>query len=185
MTSTLSAKEQYLLGLVDAIVKMEPTPFPFLCTATMVEYLMKISGYGDKYAKFVSDNFPSSYKDFQYNNGKKDLPEQMYFILRNGLVHTFSLFPDRKGKSDGGRERAILITHRSSNDGQHLDNITKTSKGFCGDAALFVLEDFCYDISSVIRNIFAEAETNHKTKHKINKNWERSPPAAWLGDAIP
>lgn len=188
MASTLSEKEQYLLGLVDAIVRMEQTPFPFLCAATMVEYLIKISGYNaeskDIYSDFIKEYFPLSYKQFNYESGKTDLPEQMYYILRNGLVHRFSLFPDSKGTSNGARNRAILITHRSSNEGPHLAKIKKTSEGHCVDAALFVLEDFCYDISSVIRKIFLEASKNTQKEFNINQNWEKSPPVKWLGYPI-
>jgi hypothetical protein len=190
MAATLFDKEKYLLSLVDAIVRMKRTPFPFLCAATMVEYLIKISGYhnADAYARFICDHFPVGYKDFQYdhNEGQRDLPQQMWYILRNGLVHSFSLFPDKKGQKAGARERSILITHRSAQEGRHLDHVRKISGGTAPvDAALFVLEDFCHDISGVIHKIFSDAAIDPSKEKEIHDNWGRSPPATWLGEVEP
>jgi hypothetical protein len=184
MASTLFDKEKHLLSLVDAIVRMEQTPFPFLCAATMIEYLIRISGYGDNYINFICDHLPGGYQNFQYHHtgGERDLPQQMWYILRNGLVHTFSLFPDKTGQNAGARERSILITHRSAGDGPHLSHVKKISGGIDADAALFVLEDFCEDISGVIRKVFSDAAGDPRKAKKIHDNWERSPPAAWLGE---
>lgn len=164
---------------------MEQTPFPFLCAATMVEYLIQISGYGNNYDTFVCDYFPNSYAQFRYDGGQQDLPKQMRYILRNGLVHTFSLFPDARGLREGARKRSIVITHRTSNEGPHLHNVRTISGGITVDAALFVLEDFCHDIAGVTRKVFADATGDPRKAHKISENWERSPPAAWIGAVQP
>jgi hypothetical protein len=179
--NALADKKNHLLSLVGAIERMEHTPFPFLCAATMVEYLIQISGYGSNYDNFICDHFPASYVNFRYVGGQDDLPKQMRYILRNGLVHTFSLFPDAIGQRKGARNRSILITHRAANEGSHLSNVRKISCGMAVDAALFVLEDFCNDIAEVIRKIFTEAATDPRKAQKINDRWIRSPPATWIG----
>jgi hypothetical protein len=187
----------------------------------MVEYISNISGYGGNYINFVSTYFPEEYRDFSYKDGKKDLPDQMYSLLRNGLVHNFSFLPrvppmgKAKCSNQGckffalvkvslvkkmgpphcpnhgvmemepsppqGRERSILITHRSEREGHHLKPVTVDPNGKEADAALFVLEDFCYDLAGVIRKVFAEAEGDTKKKNKITRNWEKYPPVDWLG----
>lgn len=76
----------------------------FLCLASLIDYLSKLA-YGTdladwkRYIEFINEFFPSGYKRFQYRIGKKDLPEQMYYVLRNGMVHSFSLIPDEKGRN--------------------------------------------------------------------------------------
>ncbi len=68
--NTLANKECYLLSLVRAIEGMEHTPFPFLCAATMVEYLIQISGYGNNYDNFICDHFPPAMWTFDMRAGK-------------------------------------------------------------------------------------------------------------------
>lgn len=169
-------KKNYFISLVNSISRMEQTPLPFLCASTMIEYLKNMSGYNDKYIDFIKDFFPKKNKDFRYSTGKQDLPEQMYYILRCGLVHSFTLFPDENGLKKGARHRSILITHRSSCDGDHLKLIRKIGNNQY-DSALFVLEDFCCDIIEVIQNLFSDS----KRESAINKFWDQTPPISWLG----
>ena len=91
--SNLVDKKDHLLGLVDSIARMEHTPFPFLCAATMVEFISNLSGHGNSYDSFVCTYLPEQYRNFEYRAGEKDLPKQMSYLLRNGLVHNFSLVP--------------------------------------------------------------------------------------------
>jgi len=215
----LLGMKDHLLGLVDSIVRMEHTPFPFLCAASMIDNLVNITGYRNNYSGFVRKFFPEEYKEFTYKNKKTDLPEQMEYVLRNGLVHNFSLVPRRTPRimakclttgcgytalvfpSDVadkggpphcpmghgpmtvgttpsiGRARSILITHRSEREGPHLRHITRLPDGKKADAALFVLEDFCYDLAGVIRAIFDEAEADRGIQDKLSSY----PIAQWLG----
>ncbi|MDA8051228.1 MAG: hypothetical protein M0002_14710 [Rhodospirillales bacterium] len=183
IAADLWKKRDCLLGLVEAIQKMEPTPLPFLCAAAMIEYLSKLAGGGD-YVAFIKDKFPPRYRNFQYGSRCADLPEQMKQIMRNGLVHNFSLFPDR---NKGGRKRSIVLTHRGNQEGPHLKLVSRLDcKDEAGgekiDAALFVLEDFCDDIKCVIKKI-VDAAANERLREKIESRWKEFPPVAWLGKA--
>src|SRR5689334_12604309 len=75
------------------------SPWCFLCLSALIDYL-SIAAYPnkkkqrDRYVAFIENFFPAKYKNFKYKNGQTDLPDQMYYVLRNGLVHSFSLVPD-------------------------------------------------------------------------------------------
>ena len=47
------------------------------------------------------------YVDFKFKNGKSDLPDQMYYVLRNGLVHTFTL----KFNNNGNGRTNSIVSH--------------------------------------------------------------------------
>ena len=71
------------------------TPWVFLCGSAMIDYLSRLAAGkdngGEGFKKFIRDYMPSSYCDFEYRSGDKDLPEQVFHILRCGIVHSFSL----------------------------------------------------------------------------------------------
>lgn len=61
----------------------------------MIDNLVNMTGYRHNYSGFVRKFLPEKYRTFPYKNGKTDLPEQMEYVLRNGLVYNFSLVPRR------------------------------------------------------------------------------------------
>jgi len=160
----------------------------------MIDYLAglhqgKKAGKAD-YIAFIREYFPKAYSDFEYNtahrkpgtglkrkNGtrtkreltRKDLPEQMYYILRCGLVHRFSLVPSPAELENGGRERSITIHSRddSQRDGKkHLDNFSQPP--FVQDSAYFVDEDLLDDIIGVTKALFADKKNHPKIRRMLN-----------------
>ncbi len=71
----------------------------FVCGAVMIDYLTQMTTAQSgrvAYINFVNNYFKEinlKYKEFQYANGRRDLPTQMYVILRCGIVHKFSFVP--------------------------------------------------------------------------------------------
>lgn len=97
----LKEVENYFSERCDEIISLSKRgdPWVFLCTSAMIDYLTNmVSGHSTrlKYIKFIEEYFSQVnylYKDFQFQNGLKDLPTQMYIILRCGIVHSFSFVP--------------------------------------------------------------------------------------------
>jgi hypothetical protein len=174
------AKALFLDRLGD-LVDMKATPWPFLCACALVEYLTKMVNGGksdpEKYEKFVREYLGSvdvdeRYKTFTFANGKTDLPEQMYHVLRCGIVHSFSLVADKQAESRGGRSRSIVIAH----GGQHLKAYSK-----CGlDAVLLVLGNFVSDLKKVIEKLFSDAKTKPGLKQSIERHLCDYPPIVAL-----
>jgi hypothetical protein len=185
MTNGLDEKKKYLIGLVDAIINMQETPFPFLCVAAMIEYISKLAQYGEDTVEFIKHEFPPKYRNFKYQNGQADLAYQMKSVLRDGLIHNFSFTP-AKSNGSAARRRSILITHRSNKDGEHLTNVSAIDgqhivDGEEVDAALLVLEDFCEDVKKAIEKTFNKAQTDDRKRKQLEARWKKFPPINWLG----
>lgn len=157
----------------------------FLMCSVFIEYLVKLvsdkevtdkDDYKDFIRNYLSLINPL-YRDFKYANGKRDLPDQMYHVLRCGIVHGFSLIADKTARKKGGRDRSILIGHKSGG-GTHLDPINR--KGF--DSVFFCAEDFANDIEKVIDLVFQMAKENNILRDQII-NWVKIyPPISFLGE---
>lgn len=157
-------------------------PWVFLTASAFIEYLAKLvrgyNGGSSGYMNFIRIWMPEKYRNFTYINQKKDLPEQMYYILRCGIVHSFSFIPDNQSKERGGRDRAIVLTHRKNNDGLHLINYRGNNGNY--DSALFVAEDFVNDIIDTLEEVFNKAKTDKGLKNNIIQWVERHPPIAGI-----
>ena len=155
-------------------------PWIFLCASAFLEYLTKMvynkkSFNGNDYKNFIKDylsKINQNYRLFRFKNGSQDLPEQMFHVLRCGIVHNFSLIPDHLSKSKGGRERSIALAHRSSGY-VHLQNYKSAE---ISDACILIAEQFIEDIKNVINYIFKKAKTDKDLKMNI-KSWiNKCPP---------
>jgi hypothetical protein len=111
------------------------------------------------------------YKSFQYLSGKADLPEQMYHVLRCGIVHSFSLVPDQGARDKGGRDRSIVLSH----NGRHL---SQWSKQKAPDACCLNAEEFIDDIESAMLQLFSTAKGNRQIAQNIEDWTKRHPPIA-------
>jgi hypothetical protein len=105
------------------------------------------------YKNFIRDflsQINSQYRDFIYTiGGKQDLPEQMYHILRCGIIHSNSLVPDTISLKNNGRTRSVLLGQRRNG----VKDFTKYDQnGF--DAVIFTVEDFAEDLEKVLERIF-------------------------------
>lgn len=150
------------------------SPWGFLCVASFVDFLAKLSTNADQkspgYKQFFSQWFPSSYVNFTYANGQQDLPEQFYHVLRCGISHSFSFYPDALSISKGGRVRSVLITHDGQDDDgtvySHLANYTKN--GF--DSAILIGGTLCNDLGTVIQNMFVDSTVQANAEQWVIKH---------------
>ncbi len=185
--------EGYLVTHLEALRHQRGNIWIFLGLATTIDYLAglergKRAGRAG-YIAFIRNYFPKEYSDFEYDSAhrkpgtgilkkgvrskrqitRKDLPEQMYYIFRCGLVHCFSLVPSPSEIDNGGRERSITLHSRvdAARDGRnHLDNFKLTPHVL--DSAYFIDEDLLDDVIGVVRKLFAD-QKKHKNIAKMLK----------------
>ena len=164
-------------------------PWIFVCASAFIDYLAKIVSGADRgrtgYKDFIKDylsRINSNYKNFTYNDGKKDLPDQMYHVLRCGILHSFSFIPDSRSRRSGGRDRSIVLCHSDERDRKGWRHLMFfPPSGYTGptivtDAALFVAEDFIDDLEKVVNLIFADASTNATLSVNIETWTSNHPP---------
>ncbi len=180
----LAEIESYLYARAAEIKAMvqDGTPWIFLCAASFLDLLTRLANGGrggrTQYKSFIRtylSRVNPLYIDFQYASGERDLPEQMYHVLRCGIVHAFSLVPDEKSRDEGGRSRSIVLSHRANNDGPHL-SVFKRIAPRPFDAALFNAEDFADDIERVIHLLFHEARSKPELAEHIIAAYLQLPP---------
>jgi hypothetical protein len=179
---TLSEAEKYFTAMIPGLGKMccDGSPWVFLCGTTIIEYLSKLAyGPGGRanFIKFIKEYMPPSYNEFQYTSGQPDLPEQMYHVLRCGIVHNFSLVPDKRGNENGGRDRSIALSH-DTRDG-HIRSV-KTKRA--ADACCLNAFEFVTDLASAMRKLFESAKGNAKLRNAITNWLKQCPPIA--GDSL-
>lgn len=152
-------------------VSQDGSPTGFLCLAAFVDFLAKLAAGKDEkskgYKDLITTFFPDAYKNFVYNSGDKDLPTQFYSVLRCGILHGFSLYPDRPNRN-GSKVRTIVISH-DGKDGRkpykHLSNYAE--KGF--DAALLIADKLCDDMSSAIQKMFTYTSVQANAEQWVKK----------------
>lgn len=160
------------------------SPWCFLCLCALIDYLANAADYPatknqkqrDRYVPFIESYFPAKYRNFKYKNGRKELPDQMYYVLRNGVVHSFSLLPDQRGRSHGGRDRSIVLAHRANSDAPHLSSHTSRD---APDASLFIAEDFLEDTKKAAYKLLHQAKKGSALEQSILKRFSDHPPIAW------
>lgn len=152
-------------------------PWIFLCASAFIEYLAKMAHGGpigaEGYKKFLRTQFFTvcpQYASFKYTHRKADLADQMYHVLRCGIIHSFSLFADNTARKYGGQDRSILLGHRESDRRSHLSNIVNRHRKPKLDAALFIAEDFVEDIAKVTDHLFAESRRRTTAGRDLRKN---------------
>jgi hypothetical protein len=158
-------------------------PWIFLCASSFIEYLAKMA-YGEpcgakQYKEFLRTQFfvaCPEYASFKYASGNLDLADQMYHVLRCGVVHSFSLFADARGLQNGGRNRSIVLGHRRRGR-SHLYHVVHRKPQL--DAALFIAQDFVEDIARVTNHLFAESRKRTPQGRDLRKkiqNWVAAHP---------
>lgn len=185
---TLTKTETYFKNRVGELrsLAQRGDPWVFLCTASFLEYLAKIelgkTTSSTDYKNFLRNTFFKvcpAYAGFRYRSGNRDLAEQMYHVLRCGIVHSFSLFADPSAKAKhGGRDRSILLAHRSSGQ-RHLANYVNRRTKPKVDAAVFIAEDFVDDVGRVTEFLFAQARKRSNAGARLRNNiqtWVKTHP---------
>jgi len=163
----------------------DKSPWIFLCLSTIVDYLSlatytKTDKQYVRYPKFIEHYFPTTYKEFEYQSGKRDLPQQMYYILRCGLVHSFSLVPDYPATEKRvGRKRSTVLNHRSNAEGQRHLSRCSLPEAEAPDAARFVAEDFLHDTKEATTMLLGAAKNNRDLEKNILKQFTMHPPIIW------
>lgn len=165
-------------------------PWVFLCTSSFLEYLAKLVNgretgaleYKDFLRTYMFAVCPA-YVSFKYASGHSDLADQMYHVLRCGIVHGFSLLPDSRGKAKGGRDRSIILAHRKSGR-RHLSLVVSRGRKRHIDAAVFVAEDFVEDVRKLVDHIFSQSRRRNSTGAQLRSRmriwWESHPPIGVL-----
>jgi hypothetical protein len=185
---TLTKTETYFKNRVGELraLAQRGDPWVFLCASSFLEYLAKIelgkTTTSTDYKNFLTNylfKVCPAYGAFRFHSGAQDLAEQMYHVLRCGVVHSFSLFADPAAKTKhGGRDRSILLAHRGSGQ-HHLANYVKQRTKPQVDAAVFVAEDFVDDVGKVTEFLFAQARKRNMTGKRLRNNiqtWVKSYP---------
>jgi hypothetical protein len=179
---TLDEGRKHFTDMLENLEKMDASPWPFLCASAMLEYLSKLSisaqSNAQQYIRFIEDYMPHTYKDYQFQCEARDLPYQMYYVLRCGLVHSFSLVPDTSFKSAStGRKGSIVIFHKGKQLKQfsyaHLTQFPNTTNS---DAVLFLFDEFLADIKSAMEQVFTRAKEDVALSQRIEKFLKDNPP---------
>ena len=134
-------------------------------------------GYTTFIRQFMAPHRPG-YQEYIYHNGNNDLPDQMYFILRCGLVHNFSFIPDQDSIRKGGRSRSIVLCHQKEANAEGWYHLMPCSTEKIKDGVLLIAEDFIEDISKAIERIFKKAENDHGLKSRMGSWIKKHPPLA-------
>ncbi len=184
----LNVAKQYMINEAGYLLNLQGTPWAFVGAAAMIDYCARLQngGHTDKwqYIAFIRKYFPADYRDFEYrrnhrrryktaagsiakSNTKKDLPEQMYYILRCGLVHAYSLVPSETERKNGGRKRSITLIHRADQIQDHLTNFEL--RPHVTDAAYFVAEDLIADLQTAIRALFNDRTVRENIRNALLK----------------
>lgn len=160
----------YIMNHCKALLKTaeQSDPWVFVCAALMIEYLAKMTGHEKSYSSFISSYLAKvdcRYRDFKYSKANQNLPEQMYFVLRNGLIHSFTLKPNR---INSGKMNSILLSHTDEHFSHRTDNNL--------DACVFNAYSLVNDLCTVIDNIYESALTDTDLNAKIKIFWQQNPP---------
>ena len=177
--------ERYLLTQFDQLdhICKSPSPWIFLCLSAFIDYLSNLSEPQQstdklRYTNFIRKWYPARYGNFKYRSGMKDLPEQIYTILRSGLVHSFSLTPNPKSSSTTGRRRSFYLGHRQTEQRKHLSRFFDKSRGI--DAAVFIAEDFLEDTKAAALKIIRRAKRDRYLRQRIISVLHSQPSVAGL-----
>ena len=153
-----------------AIIKGDP--WVFLCGSVTIEYIAKSCYKKNCYTKFVKEymsKVDERYINFKYKNGKTDLPDQMYYVLRNGLVHAFTMKPLNEKQQHKGRTNSIVLSHNHP-------HLTPDITGPTRDSCVFEASQFISDIGRAIDLVFEEAKTNKQLQIKMKNRFAKFPP---------
>jgi hypothetical protein len=168
-----------LVGHIAALKTMclDGTPWVFLCAAVVIECLSKLAAGKDLKAagfkSFIRDYMPVGYRNFKYQSGKTDLPDQLYYVLRCGIVHNFSMVPGTTEVKNGARIRSVVMSH----DEVHLSRYTGAS---APDACCLRADGFVADIETATNKLFSDAEDGSSTGDQLAENIEE-----WLHQRPP
>jgi hypothetical protein len=156
-------------------------PIVFVAASAFIEYLSKLfygRGGPTEYKKFVRLHLSkanSRYRTFAYRfadgSMRRDLPLQLYHVLRCGIIHSYSLVPDDVALQKGGRDRSVVLAHRAS-------GLVHLSQWFHDDqpTCVLVAEDFVADIEATVRYMFRRAQVSKALAKRMGRWMKKHPP---------
>ncbi|HEX7287664.1 MAG TPA: hypothetical protein VF532_15860 [Candidatus Angelobacter sp.] len=173
--------EQYFKNRIQELkqIATRGDPWIFLNASSFIEYLAKMRlgrtttrrDYKDFLKQYFFQVCPR-YGNFKYRSAKLDLADQMYHVLRCGVVHSFSLFADPQARVHGGQDRSIVLAHRLEGKA-HLSPFVNNRRKPKIDAAIFVAEDFVEDIERVTETLFKESKKRTPDGRELRQNIRR------------
>lgn len=147
--------EEYFLNLIKGLKRqiVNGDPWLFVCGSTYIDYLTRAvngreTGASD-YKRFLREYFFKACPEYMavpFKDISTQMDVQMYHVLRCGIVHQFSLRPDRTGRKHGGRDRSILLAHGYKNNLITYSN-NKTRPPL--DSVVLVVEHFLDDLEMI------------------------------------
>lgn len=185
--SDIKKIEKYFKARVNELILLSSNGevWEFLGMCSMIEYLAKLVAGEDEgrtgYKRFIETwlvKVRPLYRDFQYDLSGEKLCDQMYHVLRCGIIHSFSLIPDSRALARHGRKNSIVLCHRPEATQKRFQHLQKYRQNQVTDAALFVSEDFAEDIRKVVEQIFFDAYQNQSLQDNILKWCHDFPPIA-------
>ncbi|MCG0997583.1 hypothetical protein [Acetobacter persici] len=140
----------------------------------------------DKISKLFNDRLPKyripSYKTHDNIN---DVPEQIYMVMRCGLIHSLSLVPDEKYKEKKKYEKhwrkgSLLLSHK----GNHLQMMTWSPDGEPFEACQLDYSSMLDDMQTALDAIFRDAKQDTALSVHI-ETFVKANPILGLVPAIP
>jgi hypothetical protein len=173
---------QYFQDRVSELTSINHSIWGFVGAAALLEYVTQLLHSGDSSPQKYKDFFASKYINPKYNafiyqNGKQDLPVQIYHTYRCGLLHGFSLTPDSKGIARGARAKSIVFNSLKDTPELVASENCKAYKEYGFDACRLILEPFVQDIGVAIDKIFADATIEQSIIDSASKH----PPFNYYG----
>ena len=178
--------KDYLKQLLSMIRNycQDNTPLPFLMGAALVYYYSKmVKGYDDGgtgYKEFIINYMQKVRKRISNIYIPKSLadklPDQMWHVMRCGLIHTFSLFPDKTIRNQLGRDRSIVLCHKKEATTKGLSHLSHYSGPTIWTLHYLWSKDFIDDLIAVNDLIFDQASSDSVLKSKIEKWLKQCPP---------
>ncbi|HEY9756046.1 MAG TPA: hypothetical protein V6C97_12845 [Oculatellaceae cyanobacterium] len=185
------------------------TPWDFVGGAMLIEWLANLAEPPDRqssplqhpyFVDLVTENL-AHYAAFEFQTPLaslrdpsettlKYLPLQLYLVLRNPLVHSFSMLPTNREPGyvpptnptsyrQLDRSRSIVMCHRGVTstrwDGEHLALVE-------GDRCQLRSPDFLEDLDDLVTSIFSKAGQDPILADRIHERFNRRRPVDTIGN---
>lgn len=120
----------------------------------------------------------------RYSNGDEvKFTDQLYYILRCGVVHTFSMNPTPRNPNTA-KPYSIILGHAQnfkSTKTKHLQKIKidQASGSASEEAVLIFAEDFVDDLKKCTKKIIQKAKKDCNLRNGILRSFETHPSFGW------
>ncbi|AOW47956.1 hypothetical protein A4S02_14040 (plasmid) [Acetobacter ascendens] len=159
----------------------------FVLMGCLVELVAKLNCVDsintfEKVSKLFDERLPKYRAPF-YNTPEKinDVPEQIYMVMRCGLIHSLSLIPDKKVKDKDiykrhWREVSLVLTHR----GNHLKMGKTPHNGSLVEVCQLDYSTMLDDMQTALDAIFQDAKHDTALSSHIEKFVKENPTLSFV-----